>query len=736
MQPRLQSIIICFTLALTLPGHPQTSSWGLVTEPQLPEIGYLGALNFVTANIGYLVGTNYGESIIFKTVDGGVSWTVLYRDSTPFSFQNSYFLDAQTGWVVGTQGRIWFTSDGGQSWQERSTQGNHHLRAIYAASPTTIYVAGDSGVVLKSTNGGLTWSNLSWTNSLHFRDICGFDSLRVILVSSQTNKSFYVTQNGGNSWSLVTPPYHYSMTSNKIYRCRGLPGGTAYAVGMSGGIFKTSDYGATWQYLTTFFPYTNKIITALWVDAAGTVWCGNEGRIFRSADGGVNWDTLHIPTFSRIARIASFGDTVHVFTYGGHLFTSTDGGGTFGAQLNWPNIPFSALGWNGSQIFAVSDYGGEMSVSHDGGFAWNYPTNTLPQSVSGINALWFTDSLHGFYCGKGGQIGRTVDGGSTWELVPNFYFYPNSAQNFHFVYFKDSLNGFVGGDMGALLSTQDGGGSWELVNLNSSASLFACTFVDSSTGFLTGRKMQNGAILKTTDGGLTWQETLISDSAIYLLRDIEFLTQNLGFAISSNGYVLRTADKGNTWHILPRLHNFYAPEQPPDLRMFSLTPTGTMFIGGSEGAFYVSADSGQSWQQISTPPQVRHLRLHSMVWLDATNALIGCDNGYILGFTYTGIQGGNIPSGNFVLLPGYPNPFNSITTMEFYLPKSTTVRLTIYNSLGQKVRSLFRGFLIGGWHRFQWDGRNDVGLNVPSGVYFLKVQSQEYRKVVKLTYVR
>ena len=161
-----------------------------------------------------------------------------------------------------------------------------------------------------------------------------------------------------------------------------------------------------------------------------------------------------------------------------------------------------------------------------------------------------------------------------------------------------------------------------------------------------------------------------------------------------------------------------------------------MFIGGSEGSFYVSADSGQSWQQISTPPQVRHLRLHSMVWLDATNALIGCDNGYILGFIYTGIQGGTIPSGNFVLLPGYPNPFNSFTVMEFYLPKSTTVRLTIYNSLGQKVRSLFRGFLIGGWHRFQWDGRNDVGLNVPSGVYFLKVQSQEYRKVVKLTYVR
>ncbi|MFZ5516519.1 MAG: T9SS type A sorting domain-containing protein [Candidatus Zhuqueibacterota bacterium] len=66
----------------------------------------------------------------------------------------------------------------------------------------------------------------------------------------------------------------------------------------------------------------------------------------------------------------------------------------------------------------------------------------------------------------------------------------------------------------------------------------------------------------------------------------------------------------------------------------------------------------------------------------------------------------------------YPNPFNSSTTIRFQLPESNLVTLEIYNMMGQKIKTLINGeYKTGGFHQSHWDGRDEVGNYVSSGIY-------------------
>ena len=95
------------------------------------------------------------------------------------------------------------------------------------------------------------------------------------------------------------------------------------------------------------------------------------------------------------------------------------------------------------------------------------------------------------------------------------------------------------------------------------------------------------------------------------------------------------------------------------------------------------------------------------------------------------INPGQLPEG-FDLSQNYPNPFNPVTEIEFSLPKSTDVRLTIYNMLGQRVTTLVDQYLDAGFYSVDWDGSNDAGSPVSSGVYFYRLSVGEFSEARKM----
>jgi len=87
------------------------------------------------------------------------------------------------------------------------------------------------------------------------------------------------------------------------------------------------------------------------------------------------------------------------------------------------------------------------------------------------------------------------------------------------------------------------------------------------------------------------------------------------------------------------------------------------------------------------------------------------------------INQGVIPK-DYSLAQNYPNPFNANTQITFALPKSGNTILEIYNVLGQKVSTLLNEYLTAGTKTVNWDGRDDRGTGVPSGIYFYRLTSK------------
>jgi hypothetical protein len=90
----------------------------------------------------------------------------------------------------------------------------------------------------------------------------------------------------------------------------------------------------------------------------------------------------------------------------------------------------------------------------------------------------------------------------------------------------------------------------------------------------------------------------------------------------------------------------------------------------------------------------------------------------------------------FSLSQNYPNPFNPQTVIEYNLRKESHVKITVYNVLGQKVRILRDEIEEGGHKRVVWDGRDDSGNEVTSGIYFYKIVAGDFAKAKKMIMVK
>ncbi len=89
------------------------------------------------------------------------------------------------------------------------------------------------------------------------------------------------------------------------------------------------------------------------------------------------------------------------------------------------------------------------------------------------------------------------------------------------------------------------------------------------------------------------------------------------------------------------------------------------------------------------------------------------------------------------LSPAYPNPFNSSTQVSFYLPKRTNVTLTIYDITGKEViRLIDNRFFVPGKHEILWNGVNQAGKEVSSGIYLYELKAGDFKQVKKMLLIQ
>ncbi|MCK6693268.1 MAG: PKD domain-containing protein [Thermoanaerobaculia bacterium] len=159
---------------------------------------------FVNADTGWVVGAG---GTIRKTTNGGVTWTPQGAGTT--SFNGVYFINADTGWVVGNSGTIRRTTNGGQNWTLHLVPGNPvNLNAIYFVDNHNGWVVGNNGKIFTSENGGAVWDEQSSGTSNHLYGVHFTDSQNgwaagtVGTISRTTNGGAWNAQSFGVAQTL------------------------------------------------------------------------------------------------------------------------------------------------------------------------------------------------------------------------------------------------------------------------------------------------------------------------------------------------------------------------------------------------------------------------------------------------------------------------------------------------------------------------------------------------------
>jgi photosystem II stability/assembly factor-like uncharacterized protein len=199
---------------------------------------------FSSSNVGYICGDDVYASVgLLKTTDGGSTWTDISAQAAAVMISRPildiYFLNDNTGYACTgasstRQAGIFKTTDGGASWTILDSIGNSEsLKKIEFINNSLGFVAATSGHLYKTTDGGATWSDISITSIQYDIYDVHFISPSVgyaASVKDMMGAGIYKTTNGGTSWTLDNDGYLVVLN----YYSMAFAGGKAFACGTSG----------------------------------------------------------------------------------------------------------------------------------------------------------------------------------------------------------------------------------------------------------------------------------------------------------------------------------------------------------------------------------------------------------------------------------------------------------------------------------------------------------------------
>jgi len=200
----------------------------------------LCAVSFIDVNTGYAVGGQTSIGKIFKTTNGGTTWSPVSISSGVL--WTCYFLNANTGWVAGSGKAIYKTTDGGSTWTSHLavTLANVDVNSIQFLDANTGYIAMGDGIE-KTTDGGLTYSEVYSVSGLNLFSLSFVNTQKGWTVG--TTGALAMTTNGGANWTTQ------SGGGSGTNMCVHMKSGTlGYAVGSDGFIIKyAKTYSATFH---------------------------------------------------------------------------------------------------------------------------------------------------------------------------------------------------------------------------------------------------------------------------------------------------------------------------------------------------------------------------------------------------------------------------------------------------------------------------------------------------------
>ena len=327
------------------------------------------------------------------------------------NIQSVQFVNDSTGFVVGDNGLILKTVNGGDSWFQLNSNVTVNLYAISMISASTGWVAGDEGTILK-------------------------------------------TQNSGNSWNL-----QISGTTDPLFSIHFLDANHGWASKFFNEVLLTTNSGANWQSYSTGI---NNVILALFFTDLNTGWVGGwGGTLMKTTDGGLNWSPQYSGTTITRRSLFFLDNNTGWTAGGGGVITMTINGGASWTPLNSGSLEdFGSIYFVGSDSGWVTG-GDKVYVTFNGGVSWQ---NQLSEYGKNFTDLWFENSHLGWVVGYEGSIYK-YDNSPALVIL-----HPSGGENYLVGYTENISWQSINVDTIKIEYSVDGGSSWLVIENEIAAS--------------------------------------------------------------------------------------------------------------------------------------------------------------------------------------------------------------------------------------------------------------------------
>ncbi len=567
---------------------------------------------------------------LFKSANGGTTWArVIIRidnSGLPFSPKrvNAVVIDPSNPDTLYAGSNdcafncifsgIFKTINGGITWtgiNSGLTNKHVHTIAIDPTTPSTLYAGTDGGGVFKSANGGTAWTavNSGWTASsigtYQFVNVLAIDPSTSATVYAGTGSEGVFKSTSKGSWTAV----NFGLTSTIIQALAIDPStpATLY-VGTYRGVFKSITGGKSWTAVNSGLAKPD--IHALAIDPAtpATLYAGsNGGGVFKNTKEKTDWapvnSGLNAAHAFTLTIDPSAPATVYAGILGGGVFKSINGGtGWSSSKSGLTNDGVTAMAIHRSTPTTV--YAGVLGgifKTTNGGTSWTKVTvqvgNTgLPfDSNAQVNVLAIDPSTPTtiyagantciFFCAFSGVF-KSINGGTSWTVINSGLTGKEPVQAIA-IDPSAPTTLYAGTNGGGVFKTTNGGINWTAVNSGlTDTTVQALAIGPSTTGTLYAGT--NRGIFKSTDGGSSW--TAVVKNAQVQVLAIDASTPGTLYAGTAGG-VLKGTNGGTNWTALSGL-------QGANVIALAIDPStpGTLYAGTYGGGILKSTNTGMTWQ--------------------------------------------------------------------------------------------------------------------------------------------
>jgi len=485
-----------------LKSEDQGESWYPLTINVSNRLGnasdFFNDVFFLNKNKGFVVGDN---GMVATTLDGGQSWKDTVISGIFSSRLNCVtFVNDSLGFISGGSNTLLRTKNGGRTWEKINIDFvgyNVDVKKVTFLNTLTGFAVGDNNLCMRTTDGGNTWTIINTPNGggLYY-DICFVNAQTGFITGSITAK----TTDGGNTWlPQFDIPLSYSVSADVAGKKVIFSGGGTM-LGYNGRtIVTTSNNGATYEQQSANIQIDYKDIFFL-NDSTGYI-AGSNGQLYKTTDYAESWKPLTTAwlDFGSPVRSICFLDEQHGYLAADKIYKTDNGGITWMPTDAAPDgqslYPANRIHFFDA-LQGVTQNFTNMYRTTDGGSSWS----PILTSTNYLMGLGFAPDGKGVAVGNSGTAYMSADHGATWSPL-NL----TTSQDLSAVYFYNNTTAFIGTADSVLYKTTDGGVTWNKINTNIHAPMRSFIFVNDTTGYVLAYYSGGlSSIYKTKDGGATW----------------------------------------------------------------------------------------------------------------------------------------------------------------------------------------------------------------------------------------